>query len=539
MNKSIIISTVISISAVLLPLSAKAQSFTKSHDEILSSNITKLSQIYYYINSLYLDTVNFNNATDKAIVSVVKELDPHSLYIPVKDVKSMNEPLEGNFSGVGVEFAIIDDTLTVQAIIQGGPSEQVGVLAGDKIVKVDGEVISNTNLTIERVHKYLRGTEGSKVAIEVVRRGEKQPLSFVIKRAKIPMNSLDAAYEVQPGVVYLKLSRFSATSYNEIMEALQKLNFSKGVILDLRDNGGGYLVTAIQIANEFLKKGQIILYTDGKAVPRVSEYANGSGKLQNVPTVVLIDENSASASEIVTGAIQDWDRGTVIGRRSFGKGLVQQLFNLNDGSQLRLTVARYHTPSGRVIQAPYKAGNAEDYYKAFYSRYLKGGDVFSMDTVSMPDSLKYTTLLKKRVVYGGGGIMPDIYMPQDTSFSSPYYISVIRKGVLTDFANHYLDLNRASLIKQFKTYDAFVKGFNPSTFIISKQDGSKPVFDDFLEYSVKNGLKYSQEELIKSSDKLQQYLKGLILRGIFDFNSYIRFLNEFDPEVQRAAGCFK
>ena len=336
-------------------------------EQELEEAVGKVGQTLFNINKYYLDTVWFKGISEELVKTIISKLDPHSAYISAEDVKAMNEPLEGNFDGIGVEFALINDTLTIQATVPGGPSEKVGIKAGDKIVKVDGETIAGTGLTIERVHKYLRGPKGTKVTVGVLRKNSDGNLmDFVITRDKIPLNSVDAAYEIEPGILYIKLSRFAATSYQEIMKfILSQKGERKGIILDLRGNGGGYLVAALQIANEFLERGQLMLYTEGRTVRRMSEYANGRGLLANVPVAVMLDENSASASEIVSGAIQDWDRGTVIGRRSFGKGLVQQQFDLFDGSQLRLTVARYHTPSGRVIQSPYEQGKAEDYYKAF------------------------------------------------------------------------------------------------------------------------------------------------------------------------------
>jgi carboxyl-terminal processing protease len=327
----------------------------------VSLQANKLGQTLFFINRLYLDTANLENIADKALVAIMKELDPHSSYISKKDIQAMNEPLQGNFDGIGVEFALINDTLTINSTIPGGPSEKVGIRAGDKIIAVDGEVISGTGLTNERVHKYLRGPKGTKVTVSVVRRGVQEPLEFVITRDKIPLNSIDSYYVTGDDIVYLRLTRFAATSYREMLDALSELRVvPKGIILDFRGNPGGYLLAAIQIANEFLDKGQLIVYTEGRSVKRMDEFANGSGILKNIPVAVLIDENSASASEIVSGAIQDWDRGLIIGRRSFGKGLVQQQIPLQDGSALRLTVARYHTPSGRVIQSPYEEGKKDE-----------------------------------------------------------------------------------------------------------------------------------------------------------------------------------
>ncbi len=503
----------------------------------ISGEVSKIGQTLYNIDRFYLDTVNFPSITEEVVKTIISKLDPHSAYISAKDVQAMNEPLVGNFNGIGVEFALINDTLTIQATVPGGPSEKVGIKAGDKIISVDGEVISGTNLTIERVHGYLRGERGSKVTVSVLRKNMPEFMDFVITRDKIPLNSVDASYEIEPGYIYVKLSRFAATSYQEIMKAILAVRGErKGIILDLRGNGGGYLIAALQIANEFLGKGELLLYTEGRRVNRMSEYANGRGLLQNLPVAILIDENSASASEIVSGAIQDWDRGVIIGRRSFGKGLVQQQFNLLDGSQLRLTVARYHTPSGRVIQSPYEQGKAEDYYKAFYERYSKG-ETFSKDSIQFPDSLKYKTLRLGRTVYGGGGIMPDVFIPADTSHYTPFYGEIVRKGLLTDFVNSYVDNHREQLVRKYKSADDLVKSLNISD----------KFFGEFLDYCKEKGVEpkevkrtdasgneISVMETEISGPELKKYLKGFILRNLFDFNSYIKFLNGDDKEVLKA-----
>lgn len=499
-------------------------------EQELEEAVGKVGQTLFNINKYYLDTVWFKGISEELVKTIISKLDPHSAYISAEDVKAMNEPLEGNFDGIGVEFALINDTLTIQATVPGGPSEKVGIKAGDKIVKVDGETIAGTGLTIERVHKYLRGPKGTKVTVGVLRKNSDGNLmDFVITRDKIPLNSVDAAYEIEPGILYIKLSRFAATSYQEIMKfILSQKDERKGIILDLRGNGGGYLVAALQIANEFLERGQLMLYTEGRTVRRMSEYANGRGLLANVPVAVLIDENSASASEIVSGAIQDWDRGTVIGRRSFGKGLVQQQFDLFDGSQLRLTVARYHTPSGRVIQSPYEQGKAEDYYKAFYERYAKG-ETFSRDSIHFPDSLKYKTLRLGRTVYGGGGIMPDIFIPADTSHYTPFFGEIVRKGLLADFVNGYVDNNREQLQKKYKTAEQFVSSF----------DVTPKLFDEFLELCKSKGAEPVDGALEISGPELKKYIKAYILRNLFDFNEYLRFLNADDIEVKKALEIVK
>ncbi|MEF9930776.1 MAG: S41 family peptidase [Bacteroidales bacterium] len=523
-------SHIITFTLCLLTLSAFAQrGIIKNNGKDISPYVTKMGQTYYYLNNFYLDTVNFNNITDKVLINIVKELDPHSAYISLKDVQAMNEPLEGNFSGVGVEFALINDTLTIQATVPGGPSEKVGIRAGDKIIKVDGEIISGTQLTIPRVHKYLRGVKGTKVNVAIQRKEEKELIDFTITRDKIPITSLDAYYQVEPGIMYMHLSRFAATSYKEIMTAISEMKGKpNGIILDLRGNSGGYLIAALQIANEFLNNGELILYTEGRTVQRMDEYANGGGILKDIPVAILIDENSASASEIVSGAIQDWDRGTIIGRRSFGKGLVQQQLPLSDGSQLRLTVARYHTPSGRVIQSHYEQGKTEEYYKQLFDRYARG-EQYSKDSIQFPDSLKYKTLKLGRTVYGGGGIMPDIFIPQDTSFYTPFYGQILRKGLLTDYVNEYIDNNREKLSSKYKNFAQFEK-----SYIVPDK-----VYTSFLAYCKEKGVEPKENQLETSTPELKKYFKGLIIRSLYGFNSYFEYINKDDKEVLEAIKALK
>ena len=434
----------------------------------LQRALNKLNQGIYLIDALYVDTVNINKIAEEALKAAVAELDPHSSYISAEDVKAMNEPLQGNFEGIGIEFAIIKDTLTVQATIAGGPSEKVGLRAGDKIVKVSGEEVAGIGLTNEKVFGLLRGDKGTKAELEIYRRGVEEPLLFTVVRDKIPINSVDAAYEPVPGVLYIKLSRFAAPSHSEIVEAFANASKPlKGVIVDLRSNAGGYLPTAINIANEFLQAGDLIVYTDGRAMPRMQENADGSGLYTRGPLVVMIDENSASASEILAGAIQDQDRGFIVGRRSFGKGLVQNAIPLDDGSELRLTVARYHTPSGRVIQSPYEQGKSEQYYKDFYERYLRG-ESFAKDSIHLPDSLKFKTLKKGRVVYGGGGIIPDVFVPADTLSYTDYYASLLRQGVVIEYVNSTCDKNRDKWTKEYPDFAKFDSSFTISQDMISE-----------------------------------------------------------------------
>lgn len=495
----------------------------------VSVQANKLGQTLFYINRLYLDTANIENITDQALVAIMKELDPHSSYISKKDIQAMNEPLQGNFDGIGVEFALINDTLTINSTIPGGPSEKVGIKAGDKIVAVDGEVISGTGLTIERVHKYLRGPKGTKVTVSIVRRGMPEQMEFVITRDKIPLNSIDSYYVAEDDIVYLRLTRFSATSYREMLEALSELGIvPKGIVLDFRGNPGGYLLAAIQIANEFLDKGQLIVYTEGRSVKRMDEFATGSGVLKNIPVAILIDENSASASEIVSGAIQDWDRGVIIGRRSFGKGLVQQQIPLQDGSALRLTVARYHTPSGRVIQSPYEEGKKDEYYMNLVERYNRGEN-FSRDSIHFADSLMFKTLKEGRAVYGGGGIMPDIFIAQDTSHYTPFYGEILRKGLLTDYMNEYSDKHRSEILKKYPSFRSFERGF-----AVSDKD-----IADFLAYCASKGVKPKEGDMEISGAEIRRNFKGLIIRSIYSFNNFIEFLNREDREVLKAVEVLK
>lgn len=503
--------------------------FAQNSKNNISAQLTKFGQTIYYINNYYLDTVNFPSVVDKAIIAAISELDPHSSYITASDVKAMNEPLEGEFEGIGVEFAIIHDTLTVQAPVSGGPSEKVGILTGDKIVSVDGENIAGISITNEMVFKYLRGKKGTKVNLGIVRKDEAKELLFTVVRDKIPLNSMDAVYQPKPGYLYMKLSRFAASSYDELMAAIESMKGEiKGVILDLRGNSGGYLYAAIKIANEFLDKDNMIVYTEGRTVKSMKETADGNGKYKSGPLVILVDENSASASEIVSGAIQDWDRGIIIGRRTFGKGLVQQLMPLNDGSELRLTIARYHTPSSRVIQSPYKEGKAKDYYLDFYKRYANG-ESFSKDSIHFPDSLKYTTLKKGRTVFGGGGIMPDIFVPADTSYYTDYYASLLRRGVVTEYMNDQIDKNR----KAWSNYSSFEK-FD-ERFVISGN-----LFEGLVEAAENKGIKRNDEQIATSKKELEVYMKALVASSIFGRDAFYRILHKYDdPAFEQAMEVLK
>lgn len=548
MKKLVLITSSLVLAILASSSSASGQSYMAQprvnqtigfNNSRLNTEATKFKQMLFLLANAYVDTLNVGRISEEAMINMMQQLDPHSVYISAKDVKEMEEPLLGKFEGIGIEYALIRDTLTVQSVIPGGPSEKVGLKAGDKINSVDGEVISGTKLTQMRVLKYLRGDKGTKVRVGVISRGEKER-ELVITRDKIPLNTVSSAYEIRPGVMYIKVSSFGAETYNEFMNPLQGKEL-KGLIVDLRGNGGGYLHTALRLVNEFMGRGQLILFTEGRAVQRTDDFADGSGKLQNVPLSVIIDENSASASEILSGAIQDWDRGTIIGRRSFGKGLVQQEFPLQDGSRVRITVARYHTPSGRVIQSPYKMGAAEEYYRNFYERYLNG-ESFNQDSIKINDSLKFKTLKLGRTVYGGGGIIPDVYIPIDTSYYSKSYLAAVNRGILSDFVSIYADNHRKDFERKYGTFSASqAEEKNNKTFnsFVSKFEVDDKYFNEFLEYARQNKIEFTQEELDKSGKELRNYLKGLIVRNLYGLDYYIRYDNLTDEEVNIALGSLE
>ncbi|KAB1065924.1 S41 family peptidase [Salibacter halophilus] len=488
----------------------------------------KIQSFLRYVELAYVDSVNANELVETAIRSVLEDLDPHSVYIPKKDVKRANEPLVGKFEGVGIQFNILKDTIVVVSPIPGGPSEKLGIKSGDKIIKINDSTVAGVGFTNQDVIDNLRGPKGSEVDVAIKRRGEKKLLDFTIKRDKIPIYSVDASYMAEPGVGYIKLNRFAATSMDEINEAMDSLKDAgmENMILDLRGNSGGYLNVAIELADQFLKDDQLIVYTEGRAFKRAEQYATKKGKFEKGKLIVLIDEGSASASEIVSGAVQDWDRGIVIGRRSFGKGLVQKEFKLSDGSALRLTISRYHTPSGRCIQRPYEDGK-KAYYQSIYDR-LDNGELVNPDSIHLPDSLHYETLKKGRTVYGGGGIMPDIFVPADTSRGSDYYGKVIRKGIINDFSLDYLDQNRKKLERKYSSVDEFINNFE-----------DKNLMDKFIAYAEDEGVEKDEDEIEKSKSLLSNSLKGLIARGLYGSSAYYQLTNKSDDAFNKALETFK
>ena len=496
------------------------QAQEKKNDHSL---IRKLTLAQFAIANLYVDETNEGKLVEAAIHGMLEELDPHSTYSNAEEVKKMNEPLQGNFDGIGIQFNMAEDTLFVIQPVSGGPSEKVGIRAGDRITHVNDTLIAGVKMTTDDITRRLKGPKGTMVSVKVVRKGVEGPLSFSIKRDKIPVYSLDASYMITPKVGYIKINRFGATTYEEFMEALASLKGQglQDLILDLQGNGGGYLNAAIDIANEFLGSGELIVYTEGRRNPRREFFAKGNGKHQSGKLVVLVDEYSASASEIVAGAVQDWDRGLVVGRRSFGKGLVQRPIDLPDGSMIRLTVARYYTPAGRCIQKPYES--IEQYNADLIERYNRG-EMMSADSIHFPDSLKCTTLKKGRVVYGGGGIMPDYFVPVDTTLFTKYHSRLSNKGVLLKVHFQLIDAHREEWTKKFDDYAVFSRDF----------ELDEAMMQQLIEEGKKEGVAYNEEEFRKSEPLIKLQLKALIARDLWDMNEYYHTINVVNESVKKA-----
>ena len=498
-------------------------SFVQNHIPIkgIQSKNT-LNELIRFIDNNYVDSVNVKKLNEEAITGMLLSLDPHSVYIPASEFADANDPLMGNFQGIGVQFRIERDTVMVVNTIPGGPSEKVGLLAGDRIVRVDGTNIASVKINNEKVMKLLKGPKDTKVTVSIFRRGLKKLNDFTITRGVIPTWSIDISYAVNAETGYIKLSKFSATTGDELHEALKDLK-AKGIrklILDLRGNSGGYLQEAIAVVDEFLPANKLIVYTKGLHRPKQIAKSTSGGLWEDQPLAVLIDEGSASASEIVAGAIQDNDRGTIIGRRSFGKGLVQEQVGLSDGSALRLTVARYYTPTGRSIQKPYTKG-AEEYYMEYYHR-MTDGELYSADSIKLNDSLKYKTPGGK-TVYGGGGIMPDIFIPVERNASLKFYNESVNKGILYQFAFDYTDGNRAKF-SAYKEASQFDKNFQVTG----------GMYTDYIAYADKNGIKYPPAETAASQQKITELMKSYIARNLFDSKGFYPIFLRSDNTFQKA-----
>jgi carboxyl-terminal processing protease len=492
------------------------------------NQFNKIEEILRYVSDQYVDTINEKQLSEKTITTMLQNLDPHSSYLTAEELKANDEPLLGNFEGIGIEFNIVDDTIRVLTAIAGGPSEKVGIQAGDKIVEVEGKKVAGIKITNKDVLAKLKGEGGTKVKVGILRRGKSKVQNFTITRGTIPIYSVDVAYMVDPKTGYIKISRFGQDTYAEYLKAFEKLQKQgmQQLIVDLRGNGGGYLSTAVSIADEFLAEGKEIVYTIGKARPRADYKATAEGKFENGKLVILIDDGSASASEILAGAMQDNDRATIIGRRSFGKGLVQEQSKFSDGSGMRLTIARYYTPTGRCIQKTYSNG-LDDYYKEEYNRY-NSGELESADSIKSDSTLKFKTPGGK-IVYGGGGIVPDVFVPLDTTGRSHYLAEVVYNGIINDFAFDYADKQRAKLQRQYPTAESFNDGFHISPEIIKA----------FVTYAEKNGVKPNekQEKISESIIKLQ--LKALIARNIWNNSGFYPVLHRDDNVLKKALEVLK
>lgn len=504
--------------AVMLTLGAIA--------ERIPSSISKLLNAEYAIKSCYVDSVDENKLVEDAIIGMLEKLDPHSQFTTAKETQELEEPLQGEFSGIGIQFNLKQDTLYVIQTIPNGPSERVGMLPGDRIIYVNDTTIAGVKIKNTDIQKKLRGKKGTKVTVKVKRGNNPELITFVITRDKIPLHSVDAAYMLDEKTGYIKISSFGAKTYNEMIDKLHLLKKQgmRQLVVDLSDNGGGYMDAAIQMVNEFLDDGQLIVYTEGLNQSRAEAKANGRGEFKDMKLVVIMSQYSASASEIFAGAIQDWDRGLVLGRRSFGKGLVQRPFKFEDGSMMRLTVARYHTPSGRCIQKPYVKGDKKGYDADLLTRY-NAGEYYNIDSIQFNDSLKYTSLKNHRVVYGGGGIMPDVFVPVDTTEYSKYYRDMLAKGVIYQFALDYVDKNRKALKSSYSNVEKFDQFFS-----LSDDD-----MQAFIAAGEKEKVVFNEEQYATSKEVFKCYLKGLIARDLYtEDNAFNIIVNHRNRDLQEA-----
>ena len=489
---------------------------------MINTPSNKIDALLRIIDMQYVDTMNINDIIEDAMPKILGELDPHSSYIPAKDLEATNAELRGSFSGIGVQFMIQEDTIHISQVIPGGPSEKVGIMPGDRIISINDTAFVGKIVTNQESMKRLKGPKDSQVKIGVFRHGEKETLYFNIVRGNIPVKSVDAAYMINKKFGYVKINKFAETTYPELLIALAKFSQQncQGIIVDLRDNTGGYMEVAIQMVNEFLPKNRLIVYTEGRKFPRKDYFSNGTGSNQEMPIVVLINESSASASEIFSGAIQDNDRGTIIGRRSFGKGLVQQPIEFKDGSAIRLTIARYYTPSGRCIQKPYVKGGDDNYEMDIIKRY-EHGEFFSQDSIKQDETTSYHTL-NGRTVYGGGGIMPDIFVPQDTTGFTSYYQQAASRGLLRQFTFKYSDGHR-DILQQYDSAEEMLAH-------LKKQH----LLEQFARFAQSKGLKRRNRLMNQSKELFELNIYGGIIYNILDLEDYIKFLNQTDQTVLKA-----
>lgn len=508
-----------------LALTATAQ-LRQEFQDIDVNQLRKLQMVHVAVTELYVDTVNQGKLTEAGIRGMLNSLDPHSSYSDAKETKAINEPLQGNFEGIGVQFNMLEDTLVVIQTIRKGPSEKVGILAGDRIVKVNDQVIAGVKMERDSIMRVLRGPKGTVVKLGIIRRGVPDMIWFNVTRDKIPMNTLDAAYIIRPGVGYIHLDRFGATSGTEVKETIEKLKEQgmKDLIFDLGSNGGGYLGAAVEVANQFLNAGDLIVYTEGRATPKEQLKAEGGGLFRKGKLIILVDEFTASAAEIVSGAVQDYDRGTIVGRRTFGKGLVQRPIPLPDGSMIRLTVAHYYTPSGRCIQKPYTKGRKSEYEEDFENRF-KHGELISIDSIHLDSTKVYHTLNKRRPVYGGGGIMPDVFVPLDTTTYTKYYMALRRGNYINDQSLRYIDRHRADLKAKYTDIKAFIKNYEVPAELT----------DTIVAVAGRKGVKPKDDaELQKTLKDLRFTLKSLIIYDLWDRNEYFQFINSRSDIVKKA-----
>ena len=505
-------------------LNASAQSPESNESSNWENQGNKLNSLLYHIENIYVEDVDLESLVETAIVKMLEEMDPHSVYIPAEDLQAADEPLNGNFEGVGIQFNIFKDTIMVVSPISGGPSEKLGIMAGDRIVTVDGEVVAGTNLTNKDVQRLLKGPKGTLVTVGIKRGKEPELLTFEIIRDKIPIYSVDASFMVTPEIGYIKVNRFAKTTMTEMYSAFANLKRSgmQDLILDLQGNGGGMLRTAIQMADEFLSEDKLLVYTEGRSFPRENTKARIPGRFEQGRLVVLIDQGSASASEIVSGAVQDWDRGLIVGRRSFGKGLVQRPVRLTDDSAVRLTVQKYYTPAGRCIQKSYEEG-VEEYRKEKYQRF-ESGELMSMDSLELPDSLKFETRITGRTVYGGGGILPDVFVPLDTTDNSSYFSSILRKGLDSRFALTYVDSIRPELEAAYPTEDDFIAKFDIDSAMLA----------DFQKFVTAEGVEWDEKGWERSGNAIALRVKAMIGRNLLEQSTFYRVISGLNESLQKA-----